>query len=222
MLSIVTGTLNRKHLLPGIINNTVDSCDNVELVLVDGGSCDGSIEYIKSLNHSRIKFIEVGHRSPYAHYMNLGIRNASYELICQWNDDALLLNSWEDVLSSIGEEDLYFFSWNYDNGKDWVVLCDFKNTVCMNYGIYKKDVFRKFGMYSNAFAYYCSDEDMSYRAWAMGCEIKILNEIKVVVPINEEKRAIVKGNERAILSERLNLYKQKLFPNDIEYLESIP
>ena len=44
MISIVTGTLNRKNLLPGLIENTVGKSDKLELVLVDGGSDDGTIE----------------------------------------------------------------------------------------------------------------------------------------------------------------------------------
>ena len=67
MLSIVTGTLNRVNLLPKIIKNTVDSNNKLELVLVDGGSTDGTIDYIKKLNHPRIKLIEVGGRSSYPH-----------------------------------------------------------------------------------------------------------------------------------------------------------
>ena len=50
-ISIVTGTLNRKNLLPGLIDNTVDSNNMLELVLVDGGSSDGTLEFIKGLHH---------------------------------------------------------------------------------------------------------------------------------------------------------------------------
>jgi GT2 family glycosyltransferase len=218
MLSIVTGTLNRKHLIPSIIKNTVDSCDSIELVLVDGGSEDGTLDLIKEINHPRIKLIEVGHRSSYSHFMNLGIRASSYEYVCQWNDDAFLLNSWEDVISSLGEEDLYIFSWKYDVDKKWIVYCDFVDEVCMNYGVYKKDVFRKYGMYSNAYAYYCADGDMSYRAWVNGCKVKVLHNIQVIVPKNEEKKAIVKGGEYDIYAQRRNLYKTGCMPPDIEYL----
>jgi len=46
MISIVTGTLNRVGMLPNLIANTVLSDDRLELVLVDGGSTDGTIDYI--------------------------------------------------------------------------------------------------------------------------------------------------------------------------------
>ena len=96
-ISIVTGTLNRKFILPDLISNTVDRDERLELVLVDGGSTDGTIEYLKKLNHPKIKLVEVGERSSYPHFMNLGIKNSSYELICQWNDDVLLATDrdWE-------------------------------------------------------------------------------------------------------------------------------
>ena len=51
MISIVTGTLNRISLLPNLIENTVLSDKRIELVLVDGGSNDDTVEYIKNLNH---------------------------------------------------------------------------------------------------------------------------------------------------------------------------
>ena len=73
MISIVTGTLNRKNFLKGLVDNTVNKNSKLELVLVDGGSTDGSLEFIKSLNHPQIKLIEVGGRSSYPHFMNLGI-----------------------------------------------------------------------------------------------------------------------------------------------------
>ena len=47
MISIVTGTLNRVGMLPTLITNTVLSDDRIELVLVDGGSTDGTVDYIK-------------------------------------------------------------------------------------------------------------------------------------------------------------------------------
>ena len=59
MISIVTGTLNRVHFLEKLIENTVNSCEKVELILVDGGSTDGTQDLIRKLNHERIKLIEI-------------------------------------------------------------------------------------------------------------------------------------------------------------------
>ena len=105
MISIVTGTLNRLEFLPNLIENTINSNDNLELVLVDGGSNDGTIEYIKNLNNPKIKLIEVGQRSSYPHFMNLGIENSSHEFVCQWNDDVLLVNNWDEIIKQIEKHD---------------------------------------------------------------------------------------------------------------------
>tara|TARA_B100000131_G_scaffold302280_1_gene325257 strand:+ start:1659 stop:1910 length:252 start_codon:yes stop_codon:yes gene_type:complete len=83
MFSVITGTLNRRNTLPKIIKNTVDACDQMELIFLDGGSTDGSIEYLKNLNNSQIKLVEIGHRSSWPSFMNMGIQKAKYDWILQ-------------------------------------------------------------------------------------------------------------------------------------------
>ena len=77
--SVVTGTLNRRSILPQCVDNTVNAYDNLELVILDGGSNDGTVEYLKSLDHERIHLIEIGHTSSWPHFMNLGIQNSKYD-----------------------------------------------------------------------------------------------------------------------------------------------
>lgn len=214
-ISIVTGTLNRLKYLGGLIENTVQSgWHDIELILVDGGSTDGTVEFIKRLNHPRVKLIEVGKRSSYPHYMNLGVRHASNELICQWNDDVLLCNDWDDVFATIDDEhDVYLFNWkegdsesikylnwlqcdgirhngwNLHNCADYDYSNPVKGEVVMNYGIYKKDVFRKFGLYNTSYEYYCADGEMTMRAYYSGAKVKTCVQIKVAT-LPCEKRAI--------------------------------
>lgn len=235
MISIVTGTLNRLEYLPKLIQNTVDSNKNLELVLVDGGSEDGTIEYLKELNHPKIKFIEVGHRSNYPHYMNLGIRFSSYEIICQWNDDVILINNWDDVINEIDEEnDFYLFNWKYGdyeniNNSDWLdgnnhsrewFLLDLSSEggeIVLNYGLYKKKVFRKIGMYNNEYKYYYADGDMSYRAHKFGFKHKTLRDIKVC-SLDVEKTAKHFSEDSDIYQKNIELYNKKIIPDTVEYL----
>ena len=210
MISIVTGTLNRLKLLPDLIQNTVNSDERLELVLVDGGSDDGTIEYIKELNHERIKLIEVGKRSYYSHFMNLGIRNSKFEWVCQWNDDVLLVNSWDEVIKELdAEHDFYLFNWkvgskddmsnidwitgsshpNKNNG-GWCICDEYEKSgeIVMNYGIYNKKIFREIGMYRDDFKYYFADGDMSRRAHLFEYKHKGLTDIKVCC-LEVDKRA---------------------------------
>jgi glycosyltransferase involved in cell wall biosynthesis len=240
MISIVTGTYNRRHLLPNLIENTIGSCDKLELVLVDGGSDDGTIEYIKSLNNEKIKFIEVGQRSSYPHFMNLGIRNSTYEWVCQWNDDAILVSSWDEVIKELEDyHDFYLFNWKYGNMDDidkepWLTgtdtshpnggwcICDFYDThiqeIVVNYGIYNKKVFREIGLYSNEFKYYYADGDMSRRAHLFGYTHKSLNHIKVC-SVNTHKNAFMAEGESGIYSKNHEEYKNKILNKHIEFLE---
>jgi len=235
MISIVTGTLNRKELIIGLINNTVVNCDKVELVLVDGGSTDGTINLIKKINHPNIKLVEYGERSSYPHYMNLGIKNSKYEYICQWNDDALLVNNWNDVIKEIDDNDVYLFNWKYGNINDinnsqwimgdnhkngWLLLnnkTDHDGTIVMNYGIYNKNVFRKIGLYNNEYRYYYADTDMSERSYYFGMKIKTLSNIKVLSIQNITKTAKHYEDDLLIFNKNNNLYKEKILPNNIEY-----
>jgi glycosyltransferase involved in cell wall biosynthesis len=229
-ISIVTGTLNRRKLLPRVVENTVDADDRLELVLVDGGSTDGTQEYVASLGHPRIKFIEVGHRSPYPHFMNEGLRQASHEWICQWNDDAFLVNPWSDVFDGIDDAMVYPFSWKVDGwprfkDKNWVILDslapDGSGELVVNYGLYHKDVFRKVGMYNNAYRFYCTDADMAHRAYFFGFKVKSLRNVKVIALKKVKKYNLAPAEVDADIATckvHIEMYKKKILPNMLEYL----
>jgi glycosyltransferase involved in cell wall biosynthesis len=235
MISIVTGTLNRVGMLPTLITNTVLADERLELVLVDGGSTDGTVDYIKQLNHSQIKLIEVGERSSYPHFMNLGIRNATYENIVQWNDDVILCNEWKEVIVELqSKHDFYLFNWKYgslqntqnpewlrgnDTADGWC-LCNYAASggeIVMNYGLYRKKIFREIGMYNPEYQYYCADGDMAHRAYSFGYKVKDLSHIKVCsLPVN--KVAIPYSQDKQTYQKNLSLYTQKILPDYLEYL----
>lgn len=229
-ISIVTGTLNRRRLLPGLIANTVDSDERLELVLVDGGSEDGTQEYISELNHSRIKFIEVGKRSSYPHFMNLGIKHASHEYICQWNDDVFLTNDWDEVFQELDDSMVYIFSWKVDKypkfkDKKWILINSVGNygngEIVVNYGIYHKNVFRKVGLYYNKYDFYCADGDMAHRAWFFGFKVKNLYSIKVVSLKKIKKIKSVNyrlEDDIRLYKNQIELYRKKILPGNLTYL----
>lgn len=222
MLSVVTGTLDRLDLLKEVIKNTVDRSDRIELILLDGGSTDGTIEYVKSLNNERINFIEIGGRSTYPSFMNIGIKSSKHEWIVQWNDDVLLINEWDDVINMLNDgNDVYIFDWNrgtldeytnktYEN--KWIYFHD-----CMNFGIYKKEIFRKIGMYDSQFKYYECDHDMTTRALILGYKVVNAHNIKVI-EVRTEKRCIEYSKDRAIWFKNRKLYNIGIIPNTIEKL----
>jgi glycosyltransferase involved in cell wall biosynthesis len=235
MISIVTGTLNRLGMLPSLIENTVLSDERLELVLVDGGSTDGTLDYIKQLNHPQIKLIEVGGRSSYPHFMNLGIQAATHEVICQWNDDVILCNEWSEVLLELQSDyDFYLFNWKYGSYDDtknpeWLkgvdhhdgwCLCNIADSggeIVMNYGLYNKKIFREIGMYNPEYRYYCADGDMAYRAYAFGYKVKDLRHIRVCsLPVG--RVATSHPEDHSIYQKNMDLYRQKILPESLQYL----
>lgn len=230
MISIVTGTLNRRKVLPFLIQNTVERCDKLELVLLDGGSTDGSIDYIKGLEHPRINFIEIGKRSPYPHYMNLGIKASSHPWVCQWNDDVVLVNPWEDIIELLKKPfDVFIFAWGRTKkppedikdkdikGFKWIMFGDPKKELCMNFGIYRKAIFKKIGMYDSAFDYYYADRDLTQRARFFGYKIRACPEVKVL-EFRMPKRALITKKGRNISDSNIRQYRNKKVPKTVEKL----
>jgi len=238
MISIVTGTLNRMPYLEGLLENTIHADDRIELVLVDGGSNDGTCEYLRDVaeSNSRLKFIEVGGRSPYPHYMNLGVKRASHELICQWNDDVLLCGDWQSVIDVVDDDhDAYLFNWKLgdasnvndpqwlkcdgmrDNG--WIIINNAEydypeargeqeKEICLNYGVYKKQIFRDYGLYNNAYKFYCADAEMAIRAHRSGAKFKTCFDIKVAV-LPAEKRAVMYQTDIRLFDMHAKMYLEK-------------
>lgn len=219
MISVVTGTLNRLKFLPKIIENTVESNPELELVLVDGGSTDGTIEFLKSINHDRINLIEYGKRSFYWHYMNLGIKESKYEWICQWNDDVIIETGWNMVIDKISKEtpyDFYLFSW-LENENYVIIENDLE--LVMNYGLYNKKIFREIGMYDSSYKYYFCDGDMSFRAKSFGYTYSKMYEVKCksLTMNTEEKMAFMENiqEESKNYYQKLEIYRNGTLPSTI-------
>ena len=219
MISVVTGTLNRLKFLPKIIENTVESNHEIELVLVDGGSTDGTIEFLKSINHDRINLIEHGKRSFYWHYMNLGIKESKHEWICQWNDDVIIETGWDMVIDKISKEtpyDFYLFSWLENEN---YVIIENELELVMNYGLYNKKIFREIGMYDSSYKYYFCDGDMSFRAKSFGYTYYKMYEAKCksLTMRTEEKMAFMENiqEESKNYYQKLKIYRNRTLPTTI-------
>ncbi len=241
-ISIISGTLNRKENVKRLIESTIEKYNFLELVLVDGGSTDGTIEYVESLNYENLIFVNYGKRSSYPHFMNLGILNSSGEFICIWDDDAVLINSWTEVLTILEEQkfDFYIFNWKLGddissiNNPEWIKGNDDSNNWClfdetgeasdgivtMNYGIFNRKVFSEIGMHNIRFDFWYADNDLSNRAHLFGYKHKSLRDIKVFVK-NTEKNRKYRKKDLKIFQSNLKKYRKKKLPRGIEYLQNI-
>lgn len=92
-VSVIIVSFNTKHLIDRCINSLKKSSENLnyEIIIVDNGSKDGSVEYIKE-NYKEIILIESGGNIGFAAANNLGYKSSQGEFIILLNSDAFVEN----------------------------------------------------------------------------------------------------------------------------------
>ena len=109
-LSIVTVVLNNKVFLESCIGSVLEQdCPNVEYIIIDGGSTDGTLQVIKKYEKRINRWISEKDQGIYD-AMNKGIRLATGDVIGILNSDDFYVS--KDVLSTVKNE---FESRNVDS-----------------------------------------------------------------------------------------------------------
>jgi len=129
IISIVTVVLNQRELLSKTLSSVLSqSYKEIEYIIIDGGSIDGTLELIKE-KQDKLKYWVSEIDNGLYHAMNKGIKKANGDFICFINAGDIITH--ESVLESVinrmeNENCLYFTSvkiigkgicWYYpDNG----------------------------------------------------------------------------------------------------------
>ena len=105
LVSIITTTLNSEKFL----SCSIESCLNqthqdLELIIVDGGSNDRTLEIISGFDDDRIRLIhQDGNLGKLPGAINLGLKNAFGEYITWMQDDAWYENDAIETMASFLE-----------------------------------------------------------------------------------------------------------------------
>ena len=91
-LSVITLTLNKLEYTKNFIESLKKYTKDFELIIVDNGSTDGTVEYIKSM--PEIKLIQNTENKGFSAGNNQGIEIAQGEYIGFLNNDILLYPNW--------------------------------------------------------------------------------------------------------------------------------
>lgn len=108
--SIITPTLNRLEFIKKLIKSIKQQTyNNWELIIVDNGSKDGTVEYIKNLRSSKIKLYIQKKKGFVAKSINKGIKKSNGDWICFLDsDDSFFRNKLEIVKKKIQKKNCDF------------------------------------------------------------------------------------------------------------------
>ncbi|MAU37614.1 MAG: hypothetical protein CMD14_09665 [Flavobacteriales bacterium] len=91
-ISVILPTYNRIKYLQKIIDsvfNQTYSEGEIELIIIDDNSSDGTEEYILSLANNKIKYIKNKTNKGGAYSRNIGVQNANYDYIAFIDSDTI-------------------------------------------------------------------------------------------------------------------------------------
>ncbi len=98
LISVVIPSLNQGAFLAETLQSVVSqSHPHVEVIVIDGGSIDSSIDIIKSFSH-RLSFWVSEPDSGQAHAINKGLLRATGDIVCYLNSDDIFM---PDALSDV-------------------------------------------------------------------------------------------------------------------------
>ena len=198
-VSIVTPNYNGKNFLEKYFSSLNQDSDYIgEVIIVDNGSDDGSLEFIENNSFNfPVVIIRNNENLGFARAVNQGILKAKYEFIFSLNNDAFLnkhsikpmidlMNSNDDVFSvqakmlqfnnpdlidDVGDE-YNLLAWSRKIGENQNTsnyLETFKIfSSCAGAAMYRKSLLLELGMFDEKYFAYVEDIDLAIRSHING------------------------------------------------------
>jgi GT2 family glycosyltransferase len=93
-VSVVVPNWNGRRWLEGCLASLgAQTAQPGEVIVVDNGSSDGSVEFLRS-QHPDVRVVELGRNTGFAHAANQGVRAAQGEFVALVNTDVTLAPDW--------------------------------------------------------------------------------------------------------------------------------
>lgn len=191
MISVVLGSYNRFEFLKLAIDSVRSQIDSplLEIIVVDGGSIDGSLEWlveqkdiITIVQHNRGEWQgqQLSRRS-WGYFMNLAFKCASSKYVCMISDDTVLhpdalvegYKQFEKHLSAGEKVGALAFYWRESfEEKLYRVGAPGGGLVYVNHGLFLKEALSAVNyIEENDFRFYCADIDLCLKIWEKGYTI---------------------------------------------------
>ena len=191
VVSVVLGTFERLDFLKLTIESLRTELANVqsEIIVVDGGSADGTIEWLTAqkdivtiVQHNRGEWAgKTIERRSWGYFMNLAFKSAAGKFVCMVSDDCVLVpgcitNGVQEFESKLAAGEkvgaLAFFWRNWPEMKRYWVGVTFGRKLFVNHGLYLREALEKIGFIDEGrYFFYHADGDLSLRIWDAGYTI---------------------------------------------------
>jgi len=191
-LSVIIPNYNGIDHLKKCLKSLKEQDMKLRVVVVDNGSVDGSVEYIKN-NYPEHDLIINHENLGFSTAVNQGIKSVNSDFIFLLNNDVILeKNCIKNLLSCIEADDKIFavgskmlqstgmeliddvgdeytllgFTKKVGNGKSSDLYTDKREifSACAGAAIYRRAIFNEIGYFDESFFAYMEDVDISYRA----------------------------------------------------------
>lgn len=174
--SVVLGTYNRLPLLKKTIRSL--ECDDVEIIVNDAGSTDGTIEWLSKLN---VVLILSEKKTGITNSYNECFKMATGKYVTWFSDDLIAhqdsIKNMCDLMDSLSPKDMGAFYMNRRNGFS---IPTFRGFLCPPVGCMYLETLKKYEYWSQDYPHYSQDLEISFKVLRMGGKIESREGIKVI------------------------------------------
>jgi len=118
-ITIILSTYNEKASIEITINELIKHINNVEIVVVDDDSPDGTLEILKNIKYPKLKIFSRKKTKGLASAFLLGLINTQGSVV-GWVDSNMgsVVKKFPEMISSLKDADIVLLSRYIDGGKD--------------------------------------------------------------------------------------------------------
>lgn len=222
-ISIITVCYNEAATIKKTFESIFSqSYKNIESIVIDGGSTDGTIDIIEKYKDKIAYFVSESDEGIY-NAMNKGIKASSGEILYFLNGNDSLYS--EDVLETVvnafkqenydfvyGNINLIYPKMNkiekYNKGINYYISLNLP--ICHQSVFYKKKLFDKFGLYDENF-FILADKDFNMKIWT-NKKTKTFYLNKIIARFDKTGISSDKKNKKILkLESSLIFYKYTFF-----------
>ncbi len=119
-VTIILSSYNEKLSIRGTINEIIKHIPDVQIVVVDDNSADGTLEILKDINYPKLRIFSRKKTKGLASAFLLGLINADGEII-GWVDSNMgsVVERFPTMISELNNSDIVLLSRYVEGGKDY-------------------------------------------------------------------------------------------------------